>query len=265
MPGKTRLRASSIPAKIFLKARECVREAIMTTALDQNNPAAEADEQLGFIGRFQELFARDAAAGLTLINIYQELPITHPASITEIRGRHLELTTSELQLAAILHCNEVYIRSPHFELPILGKMDSIDIQRGLVRLSNFCFAELQAENRETVRVRFKRPTNIIIHSGSNRISGVIHDISLGGCCVNTLVRKGLEDSDETEVELKVIDKTTGLPNCTRIPSSIVQICGDSSPFKCIFSFRHTSQSERFLSVLINQRQLEIVKELRDSL
>jgi hypothetical protein len=234
----------------------------MTGATDQN---PEADEQLSFIGRFQEISALDAASSLTLTNIYQELPITHPASITDIRGRHLELSTSELQLAAIMHCNEVYIRSPHFHLPILGQMDSIDIRRGLVRLSNFSYAELQAENRETVRVRFKRPTNIIIHCGLDRISGVIHDISLGGCSINTLIRQGLEDAREIVVELKVIDKSTGLPNCTRIPSSIIKISGHSAPFKCILSFNHTGQSERFLSILINQRQLEIVKELRDSL
>lgn len=217
------------------------------------------------MGRFQELSALDAASGLTLTNIYQELPISHPASITDIRGRHLELATSELQLAAILHCHEVYIRSPHFDLPILGKMESIDIRRGLVRLSNFSYTELQSDNRETVRVRFKRPTNIIIHCGSNRISGVIHDISLGGCSVNTLTRKGLEDAQQLEVELKVLDKNTGLPNCTHIPCRIVKINNDSAPFKCIFSFCHSSQSERFLAALINQRQLEIVKELRDSL
>gem|GEM_PF-1182814 len=241
-----------------------MRETIITTATDQKNPVPEADDQLSFIERFEEISALDASSGLTLTNIYKELPITHPASITEIRGRHLELATSELQLAAILHCSEVYIRSPHFDLPILGQMDSIDIRRGLVQLSNFSFAELQSENRETVRVRFKRPTSIIIHCGLNKISGVIHDISLGGCCVNTLTHMGLEDG-QIQVELKVIDKTTGLPTCMLIPSSIVQISGDSAPFKCVFHFLHTSQSERFLAVLINQRQLEIVKELRDSL
>jgi hypothetical protein len=235
------------------------------TGADHHHATQDCDQQLDFIGRFQELLERAVEPGITLTNIYQELPISHPASICEVRGSHLELSTSELQLAAIRHCNEVYIRSPHFPLPVLGRMDSIDRGRGVVRLSNFSYAELQAENRETVRVRFKKPTNIFIHSGSNRISGVIHDISLGGCCVNTLVRHGLEGAEGLQVELKVIDKTSGLPNCTRIPSSIVQIIGDSAPFKCVFSFNHTKQSERFLSVLINQRQLEVLRELRDTL
>jgi len=237
----------------------------MKTASDQKRQAPEIDEQQRFMGRFQQLLALDAPPGITLTNIYQEMPITHPASICDIRGHHLELSTSELQLAAIRLCNEVYIRSAHFDRPVLGQLDGIDVRRGVVRLSNFAYAELQAENRETVRVRFKKPTNIIIHSGSNRISGVIHDISLGGCCITTLVCKGLEESNDIQVELKVIDHSTSLPNCRRIPCCIIKISGEQAPFKCLFSFRHNMQSEQFLSLLINQRQLEILKELRQTL
>jgi len=237
----------------------------MTTASDQKRQTPAIDEQQRFMGRFQQLLALDAPPGITLTNIYQEIPITHPADICGIRGHHLELSTSELQIAAIRQCSEVYIRSPHFDTPVLGHLDGIDIGRGVVRLSNFAYAELQAENRETVRVRFKKPTNIIIHSGSNRISGVIQDVSLGGCCITTLVCKGLAESNDIEVELKVIDQGTGLPNCRRIPSSIIQIRGETAPFKCLFSFCHNKQSEQFLSFLINQRQLEILKELRQTL
>ena len=144
-------------------------------------------------------------------------------------------------------------------------MDSIDKQHGVVRLSNFSHVQLQEERRLTVRVRFRKPANIIIHSGFDRISGVIHDISLGGCRIHTLIRKGLEQAQDLQVELKVIDTNTGLPNCTRIPSRVVEVSGDSAPFTSLFSFHHTRQSDQFLSTLINQRQLEILKELRESL
>ena len=237
----------------------------MTTATEPSVSLPEPDDQQRFIGRFQELFSHGADSGLTLTNIYQELPITHPARICEIRGNHLELSTSELQLAAISLCKEVYIRSPHFEAPVLGRLEGVDVRRGLVQLSNFTFTEMHEELRQTVRVRFKRPTNIIIHTGTNRISGVIHDISLSGCRITTLTCKGLGESDDIQVELKVIDQSTGLPNCRRIPCGIVRIKGDSAPLNCIFSFRHNQQTEQFLSLLINQRQFEILKELRETL
>jgi hypothetical protein len=237
----------------------------MASATDPGGASPGADEQQSFMGRFQELFSLGADSGITLTNMYQELPITHPASISDIRGCHLELCTSELQLAAISQCQEVYIRSPHFDSPVLARMEGIDVRRGLVRLADFAYVELQEDRRETVRVRFKRPTNIIIHSGSTRISGVVHDISLGGCRINTLTCKGLEESDDIQVELKVIDQATGLPNCRRIPCTPVYISGETPPFKCVFRFHHDQQTEEFLSRLINQRQVEILRELRETL
>lgn len=224
-----------------------------------------AREESPFIGRLQELLTSGTDPELTLINIFQELPITNPASVLEIRGRFLELSTTELQLAAISHCRETYIRSPHLAQPVLGLLESLDLRRGLVRLANFSSAEVLVENRETVRVRFKRPTGVVIHTGSGRIAGTTDDISLGGCCIAVLVRQGVPEGAEVQVELRVIDKTTGLPNCTRIPGRIVQVHGETPPFKCVCTFRHNQQTEHFLSVLINQRQLEILRELREVL
>jgi hypothetical protein len=234
----------------------------MTETMEHN--ARQTDQQR-LLGQFQELLEREPD-GLTLVNLYKELPITHPASILEIRGDQLELATSELQLAAISQCSEVFIRSPHLEQPVLGKLESIDIRRGLVRLGALSWAVLEAEQRETVRVRFQKPVSVVIHYGSSkRLTGVVQDISLGGCGVNILVRNGLAEAAQIQMELKVIDKSTGLPNCARIPATLIQITGHAAPFRCAFTFQHNQQSEQFLSVLINQRQLEILRELRAAL
>lgn len=232
---------------------------------EQEITTSESDDQQTFLEQFQELLALQGDPRITLTNIYKEMPVTHAASICEVKGRHLELSTCELQLAAISQCKEVYIRSPHLETPILGRLDNMDIRRGVVQLHDFSYAELKETNRKTVRVRFKRPMQIVLHSGSDKISGVIHDISLGGCCINTLVRREPRESDDIQVELKLIDPSTGQVNCTSIAAEIVQFHGDQAPYRCALSFHHTQQTEQFLSVFIYQRQLEILKELRDTL
>ena len=248
----------------------CV-SAKMTSTTESILPAQstpgdrQKEERQSILEGFQEIFALKERPPLTLTNVYKELPISNPGHICDIRGPFLEVSTSELQLAAISQCNEAYIRSPRFAAPVLGRLGSMDVRRGLVQLCDFSFAELHAESRSTIRVRLRKPTNIIIHAGATRISGVIHDISLGGCCVHTLIYKGLKEAPRIEVELKVIDQSTGLPNCTRIPCTLLQVSGDGSPFKCVLSFCHNQQSEQFLSLLINQRQLEILKELREAL
>ncbi|GFO68656.1 hypothetical protein GMLC_22350 [Geomonas limicola] len=237
----------------------------MTLNSDQQSQEPAYDEQQRIVGVLQQLQAEQPEASLTLINIYKELPITHPASICEIRGHHVELSTSNLQLAAIAQCNEVFIRAPYLEKAVHGRLESIDIRRNLVRLWDFSSVELEAENRQTVRVRLHKPIGVILHCGTDRISGAVQDISLGGCCINTLVRVSIEQARELRVELKIIDKATGLPNCTRIPCTLVHCSGDAAPFRCAFRFQHDQQTEQLLAGLVNQRQLEILKELRDTL
>jgi len=237
----------------------------MTCATDLEIPTSGPDEQQSIVDRFHALLSSDADPGITLTNIYKEMPITHPAHSCELKGHHLEICTCELQLAAISQCKEVYLRSPQLETPVLGRLDSIDIRRGMVHLHEFSYVELKEENRKTVRVRFKKPIHIMLNSEGDTISGVIHDISLGGCCINTLVRKEWKTSDEIQVELKLIDQSTGQLSSACIAAEIVNIYGVTPPFKCALSFRHTRHTEQFLSVFIYQRQLEILKELRETL
>jgi hypothetical protein len=236
-----------------------------TTTDRQVATASTLTEQQLFINKFQELLSSQQRAGITLTNIYKEIPISYPASICEIRGHCVELETCELQLAAISHCNEVYIKSPLLDAPILGQLDRIDVRRGTVHLANFCYQELFVNSRNTVRVRFKTPISIVAQAGRNKISGVIHDISLGGCCIKTLVRQWLQETDDIVLYLKVVEDSSGQGLSMEIPSTLVRATGDAPPFLCALRFNHTPQSEQLLSVYINQRQLEILKELRESL
>jgi hypothetical protein len=227
-------------------------------------PTPDRAEQQVFIDLFRQLHATSSPAGITLTNIYKEMPITHPATIVEIHGRHVELHTCELQLAAIVKCNEAYLRSPLIDQPILGRLDQIDVRLQTVRLTDFSYQELKFDKRTTVRVRFKKPIAIVAQAGQNKISGYIHDISLGGCCINTLVRKGLEDAADIVLALKLLEESTGQTLDMQFPCSVIRFTGDRPPFMCALRFSHTPQSEQLLSIYINQRQHEILKELRES-
>ncbi len=237
----------------------------MDNSAEQEALASTIQEQQAFIDKFQELFSADRDPGITLTNVYKEIPITYPASICEIRGHHIELQTCELQLAAISQCSEAYIQSPLVDAPVLARMDRIDVRMHTVLLSNFCYRQLHVNSRSTVRVRFKKPISIVAQAGPNKISGVIHDISLGGCCISTLVKYGVENEQELKLALKLMEYASGQGLSMLIPSIVIRITGDRPPFLCALRFNHTPHSEQLLSIYINQRQLEILKELRDSL
>ncbi|MCM0080992.1 PilZ domain-containing protein [Geomonas sp. Red32] len=235
---------------------------------DQNRtlPAPpNADEQQAFIDRFACLMAGDGDPRIVLTNIYKEMPISHPASLWEVKGNHIELETCELQLAAISHCSEAYIQSPLVETPVLAQLESIDIRRCTVRLHNFSYCELYVNRRSAVRVRFKRPVNMVATAAGCKIHGLAHDISLEGCCLLTLTRPPLTPGDPAELQLHLLAPLTNETLDVEIPSTVIRIAGETPPYKLVLGFGHTQHSEHLLSVYINQRQHELLKELRASL
>lgn len=218
-------------------------------------------DQRRIMERFQELQALPDPP-IILTNVYKEIPITHTATLCEVKETHVELKTSELQLASISHCNEAYLQSPLLDWTLLGRLCSIDIRRCSVRLSDFREAELDALKRRTVRVRLRKPIGVRLQLQGETIAGMIHDISLGGCCINTVVKKGLPDARRVEMEFALT------PHCqetVRIPCTVVGVEGSAPPYRCTFSFNHNGRTEQFLSVFVYQRQLEIVRELKETL
>jgi hypothetical protein len=225
----------------------------------------ERDQQEPIMENFRRLL-KEEASQITLTNVYKEILITHPASISKISRNRLELCTSEMQLAAIGQCKEVHIRSPHLSSPIVGQLVSIDIKRSAVMLANLKMADnLDEDRRTTLRVRFKRPLNITLYADGNKISGVIHDISLGGCCINTPVCTHLKGASDICVELKLIDHTTDQIRCMKISCSLVRVAGSAALSKCALTFQHTPQTEQFLATFIFQRQRDILKELLETI
>jgi hypothetical protein len=237
----------------------------MNSTLDQEvSPVPKSVQQQVFLDKFQELLTKTSSSSITLTNVYKEMPITHPAFLREVKDRHVEFQTCELQLAAINQCHEAYIRSPLVGSPVLGKLDRVDLAKGMVRLTEFSFKELLVDRRKTVRVRFPKPISILARCGTNKISGVINDISLGGCCMNTFVREEIDAANDIIIELNLMVPSIGQGLNMQIPSRLLRITGDSPPFKCAFSFSHTSESQQLLFIYMNQRQSEILKELRDT-
>ena len=225
--------------------------------------ASKIDDEQTIVDVFRELHKTNPEGSISLLNIYKELPISNSAEIIDVRGRNIFLETKPLQLAAINFCKEVLIQSPLFSTSVIGRLRSIDERRNLVTVSSFSYAEIHLDKRNAVRVRFQRPLQVMIESESTRISGVISDISLSGCCINVLVDSLA--SEEVFVQIKFIQQTSGQLVESRIRAKVLRIDGTQSPYRCVLCFAHTPQTEQTLSSFIYQRQIEILNELRESL
>jgi hypothetical protein len=227
--------------------------------------SSKSDDELSILYLLQQLSATENSKIVNLMNIYKEIPISNSSELIEITGSSVQIATTESQIAVIKACGETFISTEHFHLAFLGRLEEYDVKRSIVTLNNLSYADIYTNFRNTVRVRLKKPLNLVMRVMNNIISGSIQDLSLGGCCINTLTTAGLNSENEVTLELKLLDSTTNQLLVVDVPCEAVRIDCERRPFKVALRFVHNKQSEDVVSRFIFQRQLEIVKELRELL
>jgi len=226
---------------------------------------SKADDQDAIIGLLQNIFATDPSSHFSFLNIYKELPITSSGTIVEIKQQLVEFATNQTQFAAISEAREVLIQSTFMNTNIIGRVKELDSRRVQVTLGEFSYAEVHADKRNSVRVRLKLPMNVQLAVDGNTVAGVIRDISLGGVCVSTIASDQLERASTIHLLIKLLHRGTGQLVETQIPSRVVRIDKSGVQAQCAMVFNHTAETEQVLSTFIYQRQLEIIKELKEKI
>lgn len=226
---------------------------------------SKMDDEQAILYLLKQLCAKKNLSVVRLTNIYKEIPVENNAEIIEVRGARVLISTNELQLAAINLCGETLIGFKDFPAFIFGRLENYDVLRSIVTFCDLSYAVLYINARSALRVRLQRPLSVIVRADNNMISGSILDISYGGCCINTLTTVGLDLSNRVTLKLKLLDMTTSQIIEADIICEVVRCDNSHRPFKVALSFIHSKQSEEVLSTFINQRQMEIVKELRTAI
>ena len=221
---------------------------------------SRADDEAAILSLFGEIKSTKPNMSFSFLNIYKELPISNDATLFDIKGKHVEFKTCPLQFAAIHHNMETIIQAPFLNTTILGRLVYLDNTHQLVSLGNFSYADVHFNKRMAVRVRLKVPLNVNIFVDGDRISGMIRDVSLQGCCVTTPAGDLLEQAKDISIQLRVMHNNTLLD--AFIPARLLR--SDNAPiYNCAMVFDHTTETEKVLSIFVYQRQLEIIRELKE--
>lgn len=222
--------------------------------------SSKADDEAAILSLFRDINTSDPSADFSFTNIYKELPISNHGRIFDVKDRNVEFKTCPMQFAAINYCMESIIQAPFLNTSILGRLVYLDATHQLVSLGNFSYAEVHINKRAAVRVRLKIPLNVNLNVDGNKVSGVIRDVSMIGCCVTTPVGPLLEGANSISLHLKLIHDNN--PMEAHIPARFLRM-SDGPMYKCAMQFEHTAGTEKVLSIFVYQRQLEIIRELKE--
>jgi len=202
----------------------------------------------------------------SFLNYYKEIPVSYDATLLNVENEMAEFELHEYQ-AKVIHLDRKALIFSHTESPfkedILGEAFYINALKKKVILCNFEYAKIRSDMRRFVRVMLDRPVEADMIFDADIIKGNIKDISLSGAAMHILSRERIVPGLELNLFLKLPDISSGDINEVGMSATVVKVSGNSAPFDCILEFHPEKHSQQQISYYINQRQVEIIKELKE--
>jgi hypothetical protein len=150
-----------------------------------------------------------------------------------------------------------------FPEDMIGEAFYVSSAKKRVILCNFGYAHIRSDMRRFVRVLLDNPVEAELLFEEDIIKGNVKDISLGGVAIRTMSADLLVPGLDINMFLKLPELTGSSKIEVGMSATIVKVVGTSAPYTCLIEFHAEKHSQRQIAYYINQRQVEIIKDLKD--
>lgn len=206
----------------------------------------------------QEIRNKKLPNDLRLLNYYNEIPVSYPAQIEHVEEEMVDLTVHQQQAVVMVTDRMTFLTSKHFPFDVVAKVFRVDTHRCLAILTHFAYAHVRAQRREFVRVQVPGRVDVTFVSAEGSLSGRLYDISLGGLSFISQIKKNIDVNTKGTLSVGLQSRTFD------IPAVLLKTVPDERNFKYIFEIDVSGKIENHISQFIFQRQLEIIRELKES-
>jgi len=196
---------------------------------------------------------------IRILNYYREIPVSYPAEISSIEDDMVEMQVNQQQAVVMYVENMAFLKSAHFQHDVVAKVFKAKISKSLAFLHNFSYAQVRAERRQNVRVQISDLLNVNFRRVDQNFSGRLADISIGGLSIDIV------DPITIQTETAGI-LTVDLPGGSiEMPGRLLKIIPQDPGMRYIFEIEAGQRIESTISQFIFQKQVEIIRELKDHL
>lgn len=221
------------------------------------------EDRAEILARFRELVNSGAGARVKLVNYYKGLPISYPANVVEVCGEVLELDVHPQQAVALGHSGRTCIKCGSFQHALLAEVKDSDVRRMMASLHNFCYIEVLAERRVSLRLELDPPCEAEIAAPGGTLAAKALDVSLGGFSILSAGACNLTKGDEVVLKVMIPNLLHNTVTPLQINAAVVDCASEESGDLCRFSIHSDPHAEEVLSRFIFQRQVDLIRELKD--
>ena len=202
----------------------------------------------------------------SFLNYYKEIPVSYDSTLLSVENEMAEFEVHEYQAKVINLERRTLIHSHPlnpFPEDMIGEAFYVSSVKKRVILCNFGYAHIRSDMRRYVRVLLDSPVEAELIFGGDMLKGNVKDISLGGAAIRIMSADLLVPGLDINMFLKLPDLHTNSLLEVGMGATIVKIIGTDAPFVCFIEFHAEKHSQQQIAYYINQRQVEIIKELKD--
>jgi len=210
-------------------------------------------------GVFAGVLSNQLRNDLVLVNYYDEVPVTYSSAVTGLEEDGVELSVHEHQALIMKYDKSTLIKSSHFHngLGVHCYATYVNVPKKMAILHNFAYAQIRAERREAVRVKVRDKVPVLFEAAPLRVAGQLIDISGIGLSIQCAEPPAVQSGDCGDLLFTLAGATV------HAPASFVRAKAGDSGTVCMFQMRPDRRNEGLISQFIYQRQVEIVRELKD--
>lgn len=202
----------------------------------------------------------------SFLNYYKEIPVSYDARLLSIENGMAEFELHEYQAKIIALDKQTLIRS-HKKNTVPEDMVAeafyVNVSRKKAVLTNFKYARIRSDLRRYVRVCLDgRRADAVLHLENSDINATVRDISLCGVALRVTDTTGLEAGSSIRLDLKLEQDEDQPFKEIELLCTVTRIIGEPPNCICIVEFESDRNTQQVLAYYINQRQVEIIKELK---
>ena len=221
-------------------------------------------DQAAIFKTFLEKYTTKEGSLVKLTNYFNGLPVVYPATVLGVEQGNLDLDVNPQQAIAMASDHYTLIRSRLFPNPIVAHVQYVNVKRHLATLNKLCFVEVLAEKRAAIRLNLDPPVNATIKYGDLKVTGDLVDISTQGLAIIVDDFTDMEVGSDMIVRFLLPDPVLMKQTLINVPATLVEIVGTASPYRFRFRILPEKHHEQLISRYSFQRQIEIIRGLKES-
>ena len=236
----------------------------MIQYFDKIIKGTEREDSLVILQNLKEL----VGTNFSFLNYYKEIPVSYDAKLINVDNEMAEFEVHEYQAKVIALEHKALIRSHEgfsFREDMVGEAFYVNAARKKVILCNFSYAKIKSDMRRFVRVLLDRPLEADLVVEEDILKGNVKNLSLGGASIEVMSKEQLPAGFDINILLRLPDISGGSIHEVGVSATVIKVTGDAAPYTCILEFHLEKYSQQQISYYINQRQVEIIKELKEQM